>query len=48
MQSKIGIAKLIMAYEFSVCAKTTIPMKFIPSQPFLTPADGMWLNLKAL
>lgn len=48
MQSKIGIAKLIMAYEFSVCEKTTIPMKFIPSQPFLTPTDGMWLNLKVL
>ena len=48
MQSKIGIAKLLMNYELHICEKSTVPMKFIPSSPFLAPVGGMWLNLKRI
>lgn len=48
MQSKIGIVKLLLNYELSICDKSTIPMKFNPSQAFLAPIDGMWLNVKKI
>lgn len=48
MQSKVAIVKLISNFEIQPCAKTTIPMKFVPSSPFLAPAGGMWLKLKKI
>ena len=48
MQVKLGILKLINNYEFTVCHKTTIPMKFVPSSPFLAPVNGMWLTVKRI
>ncbi|KAG5669756.1 hypothetical protein PVAND_000050 [Polypedilum vanderplanki] len=48
MQSKMGIAKLITEFSFSACDKTTIPMKFVPSAPFLTPQNGMWLKVEKI
>lgn len=48
MQSKIGIVKLLLNYELNICDKSTIPMKFNPAQAFLTPIDGMWLNVKKI
>lgn len=48
MQSKVAIVKLLQNYELSTCDKTTIPMKFVPSSPFLAPVGGMWLELKKI
>lgn len=48
MQSKIALVKLLQNFEFSPCDKTTIPMKFVAATPFLSPAGGMWLNLKKI
>jgi len=48
MQAKLGVVKLLLNFEFSTCEKTTIPMKFVPSSPFLAPVGGMWLNVEKL
>ena len=48
MQTKIAIVKLLLNYEFEPTDKTPIPMKFVPSSPFLTPVGGMWLKLKKI
>lgn len=48
MQSKIAIVKLVSNFEILTTEKTTIPMKFVPSSPFLTPVGGMWLQMKKL
>jgi cytochrome P450 family 6 len=48
MQSKMGIAKLITNFTFSPAEKTTIPMKFMPSAPFLAPINGMWLKVEKI
>jgi cytochrome P450 family 6 len=48
MQSKIGIVKLVKNFEFAPTEKTPIPMKFIPSSPFLSPVGGMCLKVKKI
>jgi cytochrome P450 family 6 len=45
MQSKVGIIKLIQNFEFSVCDKTSIPLKFLEPTLFLTPLNKMWLKV---
>ncbi|KAG5669753.1 hypothetical protein PVAND_000047 [Polypedilum vanderplanki] len=46
MQSKIGITKLITNFVFMPCDKTTIPMKYVPSAPFLAPVNGIQLKVE--
>jgi hypothetical protein len=48
MQSKVGIVKLLQNFEFSVCDRSPIPMKFEPAFPFLAPKGGMILKVKPL
>ena len=48
MQSKLAILKLLQNFEFSPSDKTPIPMKFVPSSPFLAPLGGMWLKIKKI
>lgn len=48
MQSKLAVVKILQHFEVLVNDKTTIPMQFIPSSPFLSPVGGMWLDLKAI
>jgi cytochrome P450 family 6 len=48
MQSKIAIAKLVSNFEMSPTERTSIPMKFVPSAPFLTPLGDMWLKMKKI
>ncbi|KAG5669750.1 hypothetical protein PVAND_000044 [Polypedilum vanderplanki] len=48
LQAKIAIAKLILNFEFSVCDKTTIPIEFNASTPFLTPKSEIYLSVKKL
>lgn len=45
MQSKLCVVKIISSYKISISSKTIIPVKFVPSSPFLTPIGGMWLQL---
>lgn len=48
LQAKLGIVKLVLNFDVSPGGKTTIPMKFSPTALFLTPINGMWLNVRKL
>lgn len=48
LQVKLALVKLLTNFDFSVCHKTTIPMKFKAAAPFLAPIDGMTLKVKRL
>lgn len=48
MQSKLGIVKILQNFELSPSEKTPIPIKFVPSSPFLAPVGGMHLKLKKI
>lgn len=48
LQVKLALVKLLTNFEFTVSDKTTIPMKFVPSAPFLSPVGDMWLHVKRL
>lgn len=48
MQSKLGIVKILQNFELSTSSLTPIPIKFVPSAPFLAPLGGMHLNLKKI
>jgi hypothetical protein len=48
LQAKLGIAKLVVNFEFSPNEKTTIPMEFSPTALFLAPANKMWLSVRKL
>lgn len=48
MQSKIAVVKTLRNYKITTNDKTPIPIKFIPSAPFLAAVGGMWLSLKKI
>jgi hypothetical protein len=48
LQVKLALVKFLTNFDFSVCDKTTIPMKFKAAAPFLAPVDGMVLKVKRL
>lgn len=48
LQVKLALVKLLTNFDFSVCHKTTIPMEFKPTAPFLCPIDGMTIKVKRL
>jgi hypothetical protein len=46
MQTKVGLVSLLSKYEFSVCSKTSIPLKKDPKQFNSTPIGGIWLQIR--
>jgi cytochrome P450 family 6 len=48
MQSKLGIAKIILNFSISPTERTPLKMKFSPTAIFLTPNGGLWLKLEKL
>lgn len=46
IQSKIGIAALLMKFRFSKCSKTVVPLVISPRHAVLTPAGGLWLKVE--
>jgi hypothetical protein len=46
MQTKVGLVSLLSSYEFSVCDKTSIPLKRDPKQFISMPIDGIWLLVR--
>lgn len=47
MQAKIGLVTLLSNYEFSICSKSKVPIEIEKKNFILTPAGGMWLNVKS-
>jgi hypothetical protein len=46
MQSKIAVVKMLENFKFSLNEKTTTPIQYNPSAPFVTPVGGLWLNIE--
>ncbi|XP_023709398.1 probable cytochrome P450 6a14 isoform X4 [Cryptotermes secundus] len=46
MQTKVGLVSLLSKYQFSVSKKTPVPLVFNGKSFLLTPAGGMWLQIK--
>lgn len=47
LEVKLALVKLLSNFIFRMSNKTTIPLKFIPSAPFLA-VDGIWLQVNRL
>lgn len=47
LQSKMGIARLIQNFKFSICDESG-PLEFVKPTFFLAPLNKMWLNVKQL
>lgn len=45
MQARIGLVKLLQNFEFSICGRTQIPMKYCPKKLVLSPVSGTWLKI---
>lgn len=45
LQTKIGLVKLLMNFEFSTCARTEIPIKYSLKSIVLQPENGTWLKV---
>ncbi|XP_065092339.1 probable cytochrome P450 6a13 [Ochlerotatus camptorhynchus] len=48
METKIGLAAMLMGFKFSKCSKSSFPLKISPNHLMLTPAGGLWLKVEQL
>ncbi|KAJ8888147.1 hypothetical protein PR048_007634 [Dryococelus australis] len=48
MQVKVGLIALLKHYEFSVCEKTSVPIKFSFKIPLVDPPKEVWLKIKKM
>lgn len=48
MEVRIALYMLLMNFEFFVCGRTVIPMRFSKTDLFSTPESGVWLNVRKL
>lgn len=46
MQARIGLAKLITNFKFSVCDQTTIPIKYDIKSFLIASASGIYLKVE--
>lgn len=45
LDSKIGLVKLLQNFEFSVCSRTQIPVKYNAKKLILSPESDVWLKI---
>lgn len=48
LQARVGMAKLLSNFEFSICDKTSVPVQIDKKSAILSPVGGMWLNDKKI
>lgn len=48
MQDRIGLITLLLNFDFSVCGRTFIPLKFTKKDLLLTPEGGIWLKIRKI
>lgn len=46
MQARVGLATLILNFDFSVCDETVIPLKIAPEQFIMSPKGGVTLKVR--
>ncbi|XP_058449379.1 uncharacterized protein LOC131429329 [Malaya genurostris] len=48
LETKIGLATLLLNFSFSRCSKSVVPLVISPKHAVLTPAGGLWLKVDKL
>ncbi|XP_055550780.1 uncharacterized protein LOC129733180 [Wyeomyia smithii] len=48
LETKIGLATLLLNFRFSKCSKSVVPLVISPRHAVLTPAGGLWLKVEKL
>lgn len=48
LQAKIGMALLLKNFKIDRCDKTIIPLEFLKHTFILTPAGGVFINIKKI
>lgn len=48
MQARVGLATLLLNFDFSVCDETAFPLKIAPEQFITSPVGGITLNVRRL
>lgn len=48
MESKVGLAALLMNFKFSRCSKTVVPLVISKRHAVLSPDGGLWLKVEKL
>jgi hypothetical protein len=46
MQTKVGLVSILSKYQLNVSKKTAIPLVLDTKNVIMTPAGGMWLQIK--
>jgi cytochrome P450 family 6 len=46
VQTKVGLVTILSKYQLNVSKKTAVPLVFDAKTMVLTPAGGMWLQIK--
>ncbi|CAG2168837.1 unnamed protein product [Oppiella nova] len=46
LEAKLALARVLMDYEFSPCAKTEVPLRFVNTRPGLLQAVSIWVNVE--
>lgn len=45
LESRISLIKLLQNFEFSICSRTQIPLKYSPQKFVLSPSCSTWLKV---
>ncbi|XP_055588831.1 uncharacterized protein LOC129741148 [Uranotaenia lowii] len=48
LETKIGLATLLMNFKFSRCSKSVVPLVISSKHAVLTPSGGLWLKVEKL
>ncbi|XP_053692627.1 uncharacterized protein LOC128741077 [Sabethes cyaneus] len=48
METKVGLATLLLNFRFSKCSKSVVPLVISPKHAVLTPEGGLWLKVEKL
>ncbi|EAT37908.2 AAEL010158-PA [Aedes aegypti] len=48
LMAKVGVASMLMRFQFSKCSKTAVPLVISPKHASMSPEGGMWLKVKEI
>lgn len=48
MQARVGLATMLLNFEFSICSETNLPKKLAVKEFIMSPENGMSLKLRAI
>lgn len=48
MQARVGLATMLLNFEFSICSETNLPKKLAVKEFIMSPENGMSLKVRAI